>query len=204
MVTDVTRRWMREFATLRQEAAKLRPRDGSDATIRDLLDRALQLADAIREDAAGCHQRCAALAAEVRAAHARVDTVFDNLPMAVVTTDLHGVIQSGNRAAAGLFGRSHTLKDQLLLHYAEDRTGFTDLLQRARVSEEVVTATLRIRPRERAAVDVTIAALLDARDADYGTLLWFLRPEAVQPRVLESLRPPSTRKRLAPDTQPRL
>jgi PAS domain-containing protein len=195
---------MREFAALRQEAVKLRARDGADATMRDLLDRALQLADAIREDAAVCHQRCAVLADEVRVAHARTDTVFDNLPMAVVTTDLHGVIQSGNRAAGVLFGRSHTLKDQLLLHYAEDRPGFTDLLQRARVSEEIVSATIRIRPRERAAVDVTIAALLDARDADRGTLLWFLRPEGVQPGVLAPLRPPSARKRPAPVTQPRL
>lgn len=195
---------MREFAILRQEAAKLRLRESADGTTRDLLDRALQLADAIREDAAGCHQRCAALSDEVRAAHARVDTVFDDLPMAVVTTDLHGVIQSGNRAAGVLFGRSHTLKDQLLLHYAEDRTGFTDLLQRARVSEEVVTATIRIHPRERAALDVTIAALLDARDPACATLLWFLRPEGVQPRVLEPLRTPSARRRSAPVNQPRL
>ena len=195
---------MREFAALRQEAAKLRARDGADGPVRDLLDRALQLADAIREDAAVCHQRCAALAEEVREAHARTDAVFDNLPMAVVTTDLQGLIQSGNRAAGVLFGRSHTLKDQLLLHYAEDRTGFADLLQRARVSEEVVSATIRIRPRERAAVDVTIAALLDARDAARGTLLWFLRPEAVQTRVPEPLRTPPARRRTASVNQPRL
>ena len=203
MVNDVTRRWMREFAVLRQEAAKLRSRDGGDAAARELLDRALQLADAIREDAAVCHQRCAALAEELRAAHARTDSVFDNLPMAVVTTDLEGLIQSGNRAAGALFGRSHTLRDQLLLHYAEDRPGFADLLQRARVSEEVVTATIRIRPRERAAVDVTVAALLDARDAACGTLLWFLRPEVGEPGVPEPLRMPPARRRSAPANQPR-
>jgi hypothetical protein len=39
---------MRELAVLRQEAAKLRARDGGDASARDRLDRALQLADAIR------------------------------------------------------------------------------------------------------------------------------------------------------------
>ena len=195
---------MREFAALRQDAAKLRSRDGADGPIRELLDRALQLADAIREDAAACHQRCAALVEEVRAAHARTETVFDNLPIAVVTTDLQGLIQSGNRAAGVLFGRSHTLKDQLLLHYAEDRTGFTDLLQRARVSEQVVTATIRIRPRERAPVDVTIAALLDARDEACVTLLWFLQPEGAQPRVPESLGATPARRRSAAVNQPRL
>jgi hypothetical protein len=41
MVTDATRRWMRELAALRQEAAKLRSRDGADGPARDLLDRAI-------------------------------------------------------------------------------------------------------------------------------------------------------------------
>lgn len=182
MVTDATRRWMREFAALRQAAGKQHPHDAAE-TARDLLDRALQLADAIREDAAACHQRCLALAAEARAARARADAVFENLPMAVVTTDLQGVIRSGNRAAGLLLARSHSLRDQLLLHYAEDRAGFAELLQRARASEEAVAATIRMRPRERAVLDVTVAVLIDARDVTRGSLLWFLRGAEVQRRA---------------------
>ena len=204
MVTDATRRWMREFAALRQEAAKLRSREGADVPAGDLLDRALQLADAIREDIATCHQRCLVLEDEVRAVHARTDAVFESLPIAVVTTDLQGVIQFGNRAAGTLLGRSHSLRDQLLLHYAEDRPGFADLLQRARASADAVTATIRMRPRERAVIDVTIAALLDARDSSQHTLLWFLRGEAAQPRPAVPLRAPSARRRSGPVNQPRL
>jgi PAS domain-containing protein len=195
---------MRELAVLRQEAAKLRVRDGADTPGRDLLERALQLADAMREDVAACHQRCVTLEEEVRAAHARTDAAFDGLPMAVVTTDLQGVIQSGNRAAGVLLGRSHTLKNQLLLHYAEDRAGFADLLQGARASREAVTATMRIRPRERAVTDVTVAVLLDGRDTAQRTLLWFLRAERTQPPAPLPLRAASGRRRSAPVDQPRL
>jgi PAS domain-containing protein len=141
---------------------------------------------------------------EVRAGHARTDDLFDSLPMAVVATDLQGVIQSGNRAAGVLLGRSHTLKNQLLLHYTEDRAGFAELLQRARASREAVTATIRIRPRERAVTDVTIAVLLDARDTAQSTLLWFLRAEGTQPRTPLPLRAASARRRSAPVDQPRL
>jgi PAS domain-containing protein len=204
MVTHATRRWMREFAALRQEAAKVRSRDGAAGPERDLLDRALQLADAIREDLAACHQRCLLLEDEVRAADARMDAVFESLPMAVVTTDLQGVIQSGNRAAGILLGRSHSLKDQLLLHYAEDRPGFADLLQRARASADTVTSRIRMRPRERAVIDVSIAALLDARDTAQRTLLWFLRAEGVPPGPAVALRAPSARRRSTPLNQPRL
>jgi len=195
---------MREFAALRQEAAKWRARDASDGSARDLLERALQLADAVRQDAAVCHQRCLMLEDEVRAATARTDAVFESLPMAVLTTDLRGVIQSGNRAAGALLGRSHSLKDQLLLHYAEDRTGFSDLLERARSSADAVTSTIRIRPRERAVIDVAVAALLDARDTAQGTVLWFLRAEGLTARPPAPLRAPSARRRSAPLDQPRL
>ena len=142
---------------------------------------------------------------DVRAAHARSDAVFDSLPMAVVTTDLQGVIQSGNRAAGTLLGRTHSLKDQLLLHYAEDRPGFAELLQRARASTaDAVTSTIRMRPRERAVIDVTIAALPDARDTAQRTLLWFLRPEEVPPPPAVPLRASSARRRSGPPDQPRL
>lgn len=205
MVTDATRRWMREFAALRQESVKLRSRGGADGPARDLLDRALQLADAIREDVAASHQRCLVLEDEVRVAHANSNAVFDSLPIAVVTTDLLGVIQSGNRAAGILLGRTHSLKDQLLLHYAEDRTAFADLLQRARASAvDAVTSTIRMRPRERAVIDVTIAALTDARDTAQRTLLWFLRVEGVPPPLAVPFRAPSARRRSGPVDQPRL
>lgn len=195
---------MREFAALRQEAAKLRSRDLAESPAREFLDRALRLADAMREDVAACHQRCVLLQDEVRAVQERNDAVFETLPMAVVTTDLQGVIQSGNRAAGILLGRTHSLKDQLLLHYAEDRPGFADLLQRARGSADAVSATIRMRPRERAVIDVAVAALLDARDPTQRTLLWFLRAEGVSPGPPVPLRAPSSRRRSAPVNQPRL
>ena len=204
MVTDGTRRWMRELADLREEAANLPPPDGADEVTRNLLVRTLRLAEALREDLAAGHQRCMMLESEVHSAHARTAMVFDRLPMAVVTTDPQGVIQSANPAAGVLLGRSHTLKGQLLLHYAEDRPGFSDLLQRARGADgDAVTATIRMRPRERGVLNVTIAALLDSRDASNGTLLWFLRAEGIPPRAAVPLRAPSPRRRSGPISQPR-
>jgi PAS domain-containing protein len=205
MVTDGTRRWMRELADLREEAANLPQRDGADEATRNLFFRALRLAEALREDLAAGHQHCMMLESEVHSAHARTERVFNSLPMAAVTTDLQGVIQWANPAAGVLLGRSHTLKDQLLLHYAEDRLGFSALVQRARgANDHVVTSTIRIRPRERAVLNVTIVALLDARDASNGTLLWFLQAEGIQPRAALPLRAPSPRRRSAPINQPRL
>ena len=100
---------------------------------------------------------------DVRAAHARADAVFDSLPMAVMATNLQGVIQSGNRAAGVSGAPALSEKSAAPALRGRSRGLCRPVAARSRVPE-AVTATIRIRPRERAVIDVTIAVLLDARN----------------------------------------
>jgi PAS domain-containing protein len=165
---------MRELAVLRLQFRKLPTRrDEASAEALGVADRAIQLADALREDAAASQRRYAEFRKEFDRYIARVDALIDSLPFAIVTTDIHATIVHANRAASALLGRgTATLKNQLLLHYADDRAAFAAIVRQLPDVTDALTASVRLRPCQRAPFDAVITIVADTRSD--GDRLWIL------------------------------
>jgi PAS domain-containing protein len=168
--------WMRELADVRSEAARLH--DDAEPSVRETLRisrRALQLVDTIRRYAAAAHQRCVALEQALAASERRAETVLDMLPVAVVSTNTQGAILHANRAACTLLARGKpALQRHPLLHHAEDREAFAGILNQLPAAIDPIAATVRIRPCNRAPVDVGVTIVRDT--ADGSRWHWFLQP----------------------------
>jgi PAS domain-containing protein len=168
--------WMRELADVRLQAARLAPSGPSSAGL-DIARRALDLADTIRAAAATAHQRCLALEAELAANEERMEAMFDIIPVAAIMTNTQGAILHANAAACTLLARGKsTLKRSPLLHYAEDREAFNGLLQQLRSATGPVAGAARLRPCNRAPVNINLTIVRDLADASRWH--WFLQPVA--------------------------
>ena len=138
-----------------------------------IIDRALELADVLRQNTAELHARCLQLERTVADRDRRLDEVLALMPMPVVATDRAAVVIEANANASSLLGRSTgRLRNDLLLHYAEDRARFSSIVQRLPSLSVPLDARLRIRPRERAPIDVNVIVAPDLRN-DSGNYLWF-------------------------------
>ena len=168
--------WMRDLADVRLQAARLGPSGPSSAGL-DIARRALDLADTIRAAAAAAHQRCMALKAELAASERRMEGMFDMIPIAVITTSTQAAVLHANAAACTLLARGRsTLKRSPLLHYAEDRKAFNALVQQLPAATASVTGSVRLRPCNRAPVDVSLTIVRDVADASRWH--WFIQPLA--------------------------
>ena len=168
--------WMRELADVRLQAARLGPPGPTSAGL-DIARRALDLADTIRAAAATAHQRCLALEAELAANEARMEAMFDMVPVAVITTNTHGAIFHANAAACALLARGKpTLKRSPLLHFAEDREAYNAILQQLPSATGPVAAATRLRPGNRAPGHVNLTIVRDVVDA--ARWHWFIHPVA--------------------------
>ena len=121
---------MREVARLRERAGKLGGRRPADpSTVADVLDETLAACTSLLGDLVDAERRGEMARAEARQAAERTRERLQQLPVACVTTDAQGVILDANPAAATLLNLSvKRLRDRLLLHFAEDRDGFSALL----------------------------------------------------------------------------
>jgi PAS domain-containing protein len=168
--------WMRELADVRLQAARLD--DETQPSVRETLRisrRALELVDAIRRYAASAHQRCVALEQALAASERRAETVFDMLPVAVISTNTHGAILHANRAACTLLARGKpVLQRHPFLHFAEDREAFAAILAQLPAATGPIAATVRLRPCNRAPVDVAVTIVRDT--ADGSRWHWVLQP----------------------------
>jgi PAS domain-containing protein len=168
---------MRELADVRLRVAQLgsQPETTTTSDALDIARRALDLADTIRRDAAAAHQRCVMLEQDVDILERRAETVLDMVPVAVVTTSTQGAVLHANPAACTLLARGKgTLQRDPLIHYAEDRQAFAAIAAQLPAATAPIAATLRLRPCNRAPIDVRITIVRDV--ADGGRWHWFLQP----------------------------
>ena len=168
---DPVSHWIRQLADIRAQAAKRRRIDPSS----DLTESALSICDAVVRDLAGARLECDRLRAEIRAADAAWEHLFDAMPGACLLTDGAGFILSANRAVGTLLNLSAKhLKDRELVVFSEERGAFQAILQRLGRSGDDIRETLTFRPRERkpAAVQVVVKPLTSRP----GLWLWFLTP----------------------------
>jgi PAS domain S-box-containing protein len=140
----------------------------------DLADEALQLIDTMRAELSALDQRRLSLQAEIGHHERESQAILQVIPIPIVSTDAQGRIVHANRAAAELLGRSAPrLKDELLLHFFDDRTAFTELLQALAPAGGAERTVLKLRPRERAPFDAEITIVPDPRQGE-ESWLWFL------------------------------
>ena len=126
---DACRRWTIAISQLKSRAAKMR-RNGAPQETADLMEQSLSLCDAIVRDLAGAGLQLDESRVKLDAQVALWTHLFDEMPTACVETDASGVILGANPAAAVLFNTSvKHLTARLLMHFAEDRDQFGQLLR---------------------------------------------------------------------------
>jgi PAS domain-containing protein len=178
----VSREWMQALARLRANAARLRATSGrACADVMATLDVALELTETIRVEYAALQKRSLQLEAQAARSQGEMRTLIDSLPQPIVETDCSGRSVDVNRAAVALLGVSAArLKDELLLHFSQDRGAFTDMVRNLPRDGQPVRAAARFRPRDRAPFDAAITILRDPRSGDDRWLWLFDRLSAAQ------------------------
>ena len=187
--TDVSRRWIRQISQLRTRVAKVR-RGLVCPEISEVFDQCLTTCDALLWEFAGAELRCTELLAAAHLKQAAWDRLFEQMPVACLEVDGAGSIVSANPPAALMLNLTvKHLEHRLLLHFAEDRRQFASLVQRVLLDGTPQRAAIRIRPRERAPLDVQ--ALIVPRNLDDpSTCLWFLNAGVPSPAGRRKLRRP--------------
>jgi PAS domain-containing protein len=173
---DACRRWTIAISQLKSRAAKVR-RGGALQDAADLLEQSLGLCDAIVRDLAGAGLQLDESRGKLDSQIALWTHLFDEMPTACVETDASGVILGANPAAAVLFNTSvKHLTARLLMHFAEDRDQFGQLLRGLSAESVRHRCALVIRPRERAPVHMG-ATVVVRSPGDVSSWLWFFTPE---------------------------
>jgi PAS domain S-box-containing protein len=135
------------------------------------LDGAFREVRQVRAECAEAEQ-AAASAAE----HAQL--LFEQAPGPGIVIETNGVVVDANQAAARLLNLTHRhlVGKPFHLFLSADREGFLARLRGLRPGEHVEEWRVRLRPRERSVVDVTIAATLDTTGR---ALLMLIPPRAL-------------------------
>lgn len=174
-ISASARQWMHALARLRGQLVRMRANPSTTASdALDVADEALQLIDTLRAELSASEKRCVTLQAEM-GEHAReAQVLLQVVPTPIVVTDPQGRIEDANRAAAELLGRSTArLKEELLLHFFDDREAFFRLVHELASTPSVERTTLKLRPRERAPFESDITLVPDPRQGP-TRWLWFL------------------------------
>jgi PAS domain-containing protein len=172
---DGCRRWTIAISQLKSRAAKAR-RAGVPQDTVDLMEQSLGLCDAIVRDLAGAGLQLDEGRTKLDSQMALWTHLFEEMPIACVETDASGVILGANAAAAVLFNTSvKHLPARLLMHFAEDRDQFGQLLRGLSAESVRHRCGLIIRPRERAPVRLE-ATVIVRSPGDVSSWLWFFTP----------------------------
>ena len=172
---DTCRRWTIAISQLKSRAAKVR-RGGVPNETADLVEQCLTMCDAVVRDLAGAGLQLDESRLKLNSQISLWTHLFDEMPTACVETDASGVILGANRAAAVLFNTSvKHLSARLLMHFAEDRDQFGQLLRGLSADGARHRCALIIRPRERAPVHME-ATVVVRSPGDLSSWLWFFTP----------------------------
>jgi PAS domain-containing protein len=172
---DVVRRWTIAIAQLRTCAAKVR-RAAMPPDVLEVIDQSLTLSDAVVRELAGTGMQVDAFKTKLDEQTALWSHLFEEMPLACVETDASGIIFNANRAAAAMLNTSvKHLGARLLMHFAEDRDRFGQLLRGLPADGSRHRLSLVIRPRERAPMHVD-ATVIPRAPGDTSSWLWFFMP----------------------------
>jgi two-component system, OmpR family, sensor histidine kinase VicK len=164
---------LQRFATLQRRAAS--DRDQVKLLSRSLqeLSTALEELRVAQEQLVEGRQHLEATQAELIRERERYWRLFDEMPQPYVVTEPSSVITAVNRAGAELFNVSQRflVGKAMSVFVCEDRTQFLAEISRLALEGRNGELTLKLRPRERAPLDVVATVAADAQG-----LRWILRP----------------------------
>ncbi len=174
-----------QLASALQRFTTLQRRAGSDRDQVKLLGRSLQeLSTALEELRVAQEQlvegrnKLETVQAELLRERERYWQLFDEMPQAYVVTEPSSIITEVNRAGAQLFNVSQRflVGKAMSVFVCEDRSRFLSDISRFAAEGGSAELALKLRPRERAPLDV-IATV----GADVKGLRWVLRPVEEKP-----------------------
>ena len=169
-----------QLASALQRFATLQRRAGSDRDQGKLLERTLEeLSGALEELRVSQEQliegrrQLEQAQAELERERTRYWRLFEEMPQAYVVTDPLSVITEVNRAAAELFNVSQRflVGKAMSVFVCEERGRFLSSISKLASEGRSTDMTLKLRPRERAPVDVVAAV-----NTDPTALRWVIRP----------------------------
>jgi PAS domain-containing protein len=172
---DLSRRWTIAIGQLRSRAAKVR-RTATSPEVLEVIDQSLSLCDGVVRELAGTGLQFDDFKVKLDAQTALWSYLFEEIPLPCVETDASGIIFNANRAAATMLNTSvKHLGARLLMHFAEDRDRFGQLLRGLPADGSRHRASLIIRPRERAPMHVE-ATVIPRAPGETTSWLWFFTP----------------------------
>ena len=135
------------------------------------IEKALQELRAAQEQLVENRARLDQVQNELTAQYEKYWDLFNEMPHPYVVTRPDTTIEEANEAAAELFNVSQRFLcgKTLSLFVCENRTGFLEAVARVGTATEPTEMTVRIRPRERGAIEVA------AKVRGGKTLRWTLR-----------------------------
>lgn len=178
---DACRRWTLAIAQLRSRATKVR-RTAISPEALDVVDQSLSLAEGVVRDLAGTDLQFDAFKVKLDEQTALWLYLFEEMPLPCVETDASGIIFNANRSAASMLNTSvKHLGARLLMHFAEDRERFGQLLRGLSADGSRHRSSLVIRPRERAPLHLDVAVVPRAPGDSSAWLWFFMPPEQAHP-----------------------
>jgi len=169
---------LRRLAALKRQAGSKAVPDKILASALEELENALEELRVSHEMLLESRTRMDTLQQELRQQYERYWQLFDDMPEAYVLTKPDSTILEVNKAAAELLNVSQRflVGKTLSVFVCEDRAGFLTETDRAAAQNSPVEMRLRIRPRERHPIDVSVTVRGDATQ-----LRWLFRctPEVV-------------------------
>ena len=160
---------------MRNRAAKIR-RAAVPPEVLEVVEQSLTLSDAVVRELAGTGLQFDACKVKLDEHAAQWSYLFEEMPLPCVETDASGIIFNANRAAATMLNTSvKHLAARLLMHFAEDRDGFGQLLRGLSSDGARHSSPMIIRPRERAPMHVA-ATVIPRSPGDHSSWLWFFAP----------------------------
>jgi PAS domain-containing protein len=184
------RRWTLEIDAIRRRVT--RSAAGSDTAIGTMLASCLTTCENLLQELVRGEDERERLRRQAAAERDNWQRLFDIIPPPCLLTDRDGVILGANRAAALLLNVACTrLRGQLLPHFVIDRDRLHDSLQDQARLGSPVRVPVRLRPREKALVDVDVVIASNAGIAE-GERLWFLLPSSEARQIREMTTVPAT------------
>jgi two-component system sensor histidine kinase VicK len=173
-----------QLASAQQRLATLQRRASAESVESKLLPRALKEAENLleelrvaQEQLVEARQRLEDVQAELTKQYEKYWELFDQMPDAYLVTKLDSSIVEANRAAAELFNVSQRflIGKPLSVFVCQDRSGFLRTLESMGEQTHATELPFRLRPRERAPLDVSASVR-----ADGAAIRWVVRPVEVK------------------------
>lgn len=179
-----------QLASAQQRLATLQRRASAESADSKLLPRALKEAENLleqlrvaQEQLVEGRQRLEGMQAELTKQYEKYWELFDEMPDPYVVTKPDSSIVEANRAAAELFNVSQRflIGKPLSVFVCQDRSGFLKALESMGDHTRPTELPFRLRPRERAPLDVSATVRADGR-----SIRWVVRPVEARALVEEA------------------